>query len=194
MYRIKVTRRDFLATTSALAAATAVGLFRRAEADEHKSVKARMDTDIGTLDPNTITGGSEGDTLVSVMPGLVEFDIKGDQIGWRASPYVSKIEASDDGLRISFTLKPGFQWTNGKGELSAEDVKYTFERAKKGDWSDNWAALDHVEVTDNYSGVLVSPEEAPRLTQALIDRGYGEDDIRGILGGNFLRVAEQVWK
>jgi membrane dipeptidase len=46
---------------------------------------------------------------------------------------------------------------------------------------------------DSGSG-YVPPEEAPRLTEALIDRGYGEDDIRGILGGNFLRVAEQVWK
>jgi len=40
----------------------------------------------------------------------------------------------------------------------------------------------------------VPPEEAPRLTQALLDRGYGEADVRGILGGNFLRVAETVWK
>jgi membrane dipeptidase len=40
----------------------------------------------------------------------------------------------------------------------------------------------------------VPPEEAPRLTQALVDRGYSEQDIRGILGGNFLRVAETVWK
>lgn len=46
---------------------------------------------------------------------------------------------------------------------------------------------------DSGSG-YVPPEEAPRLTQALLDRGYGDKDIRGILGGNFLRVAEAVWK
>ena len=40
----------------------------------------------------------------------------------------------------------------------------------------------------------VPPEEAPRLTQALLDRGYGEKDIRGILGDNFRRVANAVWK
>jgi membrane dipeptidase len=43
-------------------------------------------------------------------------------------------------------------------------------------------------------GGYVPPEEAPRLTQALLDRGYTESDIRGILGENFLRVAKQVWK
>jgi membrane dipeptidase len=46
---------------------------------------------------------------------------------------------------------------------------------------------------DSGSG-YVPPEDAPHLTQALLDRGYGEKDIRGILGGNFLRVAEAVWK
>jgi membrane dipeptidase len=46
---------------------------------------------------------------------------------------------------------------------------------------------------DSGSG-YVSPEEAPRLTQALLDRGYDEDSIRGILGENFLRIAETVWK
>jgi membrane dipeptidase len=46
---------------------------------------------------------------------------------------------------------------------------------------------------DGGSG-YVPPEAAPRLTQALLDRGYGEGDIRGILGENFLRVARQVWK
>src|SRR5579871_3919934 len=156
MSEIKLTRRHFLATTSALAAVTAGGsLPQLAQADEHNSLNARMDTDIGTLDPNNLSGEAEGDVLVSVMPGLVEFDIKGDKIGWRPAPYVSSIAASDDGLRINFTLRPGFQWSGGNGELSAEDVKYTFERALKGDWSDNWAALDHVEVTDKYSGALV---------------------------------------
>ena len=40
----------------------------------------------------------------------------------------------------------------------------------------------------------VEPEGLPPLTEALISRGYGEKDIRGILGENWLRVARQVWK
>jgi membrane dipeptidase len=46
---------------------------------------------------------------------------------------------------------------------------------------------------DSGSG-YVPPEDAPRLTEALLDRQYSEKDIRSILGGNFLRVAKQVWK
>ena len=45
---------------------------------------------------------------------------------------------------------------------------------------------------DNGTG-YVPPEAMPKLTQALLDRGYDEGAVRGILGGNFLRVAEAVW-
>ncbi|MDP7605162.1 MAG: membrane dipeptidase, partial [Alphaproteobacteria bacterium] len=38
------------------------------------------------------------------------------------------------------------------------------------------------------------PEELPRLVEVLLARGYAEDDIKGILGENFLRVARAVWK
>jgi len=40
----------------------------------------------------------------------------------------------------------------------------------------------------------VPPESYPAVTQALVDRGYRDADIRGILGGNFLRVAARVWR
>jgi len=32
------------------------------------------------------------------------------------------------------------------------------------------------------------------VTHGLVDRGFSEDDIRKILGGNFLRVFREVWK
>jgi len=38
------------------------------------------------------------------------------------------------------------------------------------------------------------PEGLPKLTDGLIKCGYVEADIRCILGENFLRVAQQVWK
>jgi membrane dipeptidase len=46
---------------------------------------------------------------------------------------------------------------------------------------------------DSGSG-YVEPEAFPQLTQALLDRGYDEAHVRGILGENFLRVARLVWR
>ena len=41
---------------------------------------------------------------------------------------------------------------------------------------------------------IVPPEDFPRLTEALLARGYADADVRGILGGNYLRVADAVWR
>ncbi|MEQ8345218.1 MAG: dipeptidase [Sneathiellaceae bacterium] len=39
-----------------------------------------------------------------------------------------------------------------------------------------------------------APEDLPALVDVLLERGYGEPEIRGILGENYLRVAQAVWK
>ena len=41
---------------------------------------------------------------------------------------------------------------------------------------------------------MVEPEQIPEIADALLRLGYAERDIRLILGGNHLRIAEQVWK
>lgn len=40
---------------------------------------------------------------------------------------------------------------------------------------------------------FLPPEALPALTTALADRGYADDSVAAILGGNALRVAHQVW-
>jgi len=49
---------------------------------------------------------------------------------------------------------------------------------------------------DKFNDILamVEPEQIPEFTELLYQRGYSEEIISGILGGNFLRVAEQTWK
>ncbi len=56
---------------------------------------------------------------------------------------------------------------------------------------------DHVGLGSDFDGAWM-PEGMddasylPRITQALLDRGYSETDIKKILGGNTLRVMEEV--
>lgn len=42
----------------------------------------------------------------------------------------------------------------------------------------------------NYS----PPEIVPEVVDLMLARGYADDDVRAILGGNFRRVAGQVWR
>ncbi len=61
------------------------------------------------------------------------------------------------------------------------------------------AGVDHVGLGSDFDGVsgatpagLDSAADLPKITQALLDRGYSADDIRKILGGNLLRVFREV--
>jgi membrane dipeptidase len=61
------------------------------------------------------------------------------------------------------------------------------------------AGIDHVGLGSDFDGVsgatpagMDSAADLPKITQALLDRGYSADDIKKILGGNILRVFHQV--
>jgi len=61
------------------------------------------------------------------------------------------------------------------------------------------AGVDHVGLGSDFDGVagatpqgIDSAADLPKITQALLDRGYGAGDIRKILGGNVLRVFKEV--
>jgi len=41
---------------------------------------------------------------------------------------------------------------------------------------------------------FVEPEQIPEFTELLYEKGYSEQVISDILGGNFIRVAQAVWK
>jgi len=61
------------------------------------------------------------------------------------------------------------------------------------------AGVDHVGLGSDFDGVsgqlpqgLDSPADLPKITEALIARGYSAEDCRKILGGNLLRVFREV--
>jgi membrane dipeptidase len=39
----------------------------------------------------------------------------------------------------------------------------------------------------------VRPDQLPEITEMLLRLGYGDDAVIGILGANYMRVAERVW-
>ena len=87
--------------------------------------------------------------LVTYGPG--NYELKND--------LAEKIESSEDGKTITFKIREGVMWPKGYGELTTEDVKYSYERiadpALKAAYADDWAALDHVEVVDKYNGKII---------------------------------------
>jgi membrane dipeptidase len=62
------------------------------------------------------------------------------------------------------------------------------------------AGVDHVGLGSDFDGVTSLPEgidsiaDLPKITEALVARGYTSEQIHKILGGNFLRVMRDVEK
>jgi len=61
------------------------------------------------------------------------------------------------------------------------------------------AGIDHVGLGSDFDGVsgalpqgINSAADLPKITEALLDRGYKDEDIKKILGGNLLRVMRDV--
>jgi len=58
----------------------------------------------------------------------------------------------------------------------------------------------HIGLGSDFDGVsmiakgLDDASKLPTLTKSLVARGYSDDDIKGMLGGNFLRVIKKICK
>jgi membrane dipeptidase len=62
----------------------------------------------------------------------------------------------------------------------------------------NVAGVDHVGLGSDFDGITEAPAGMddvtafPRIAEALLDRGYAATEVQKILGGNMMRVMEQV--
>jgi membrane dipeptidase len=81
-----------------------------------------------------------------------------------------------------------------KGELP----KVTWEKIVEHiDHAVKIAGVDHVGLGSDFDGATMplgmeDASKLPKITDALLKKGYSEQDIEKILGGNILRVMEQV--
>lgn len=151
-----INRRDILRSSAFLSAIAVLGIKPdQVLAQEGDILKVRMEADIQVLDPGYMIGGTETTVQFACLPRLaVPVRAADGNWGWAPSDYVENI-TQDDPLNISFTLKPGFMWSDGAGEVSAEDVKYSYERMLKSDWAARFPTLDRVDVKDKLNGVIV---------------------------------------
>ncbi|MFE3838503.1 ABC transporter substrate-binding protein [Pseudogemmobacter sonorensis] len=138
-------------------------------AQEGKVLKIRNDGDIRRLDPATRGGWYDETVMFAIFSGLVRYK-SGDEWGWELDAAES-IDDSDP-LNVKFTLRPGIQFTGGHGEMTAEDVKFSYERfldpAVEAVYGSDWAALDSIEVTGTYSGIIhLKRPFAPLFTSTL---------------------------
>ena len=127
-----------------------------AEDDGKKILHTRSYTDIQTLDPAFYKAAVEEDVMGAIYNKLIYYK-PGKHWGWELQ--AAKSITQSDPKRINFELRKGIMFSNGFGEMTAEDVKFSFERiidpATKSPVASDWGSLDHVKVTGKYTGVIV---------------------------------------
>src|SRR5579859_233867 len=171
-------RRQILGAAATTAILSAAGLpFPVLAQQGRSSVTLAISRDIqGLLAPPYRVGAVEGNVMRCVCQGLIRF--KPGTFDWELSA-AKKLEPAGD-TAIEFELNPGLMFHGGYGEMTAEDVKFSFELFQKdgpdgkpADYAKDWASLDHVEVTGKYTGRIMLKAPSPQLWLVVLPDNSG---------------------
>lgn len=149
-----VTRRSVLAGAGAFGAASLAFPHMAVSADG-SVLTIRSYSDLQVLDPAFWLSLPEADIMRAIFAPLVS-NQGGDEWSWRAVA-ADSIEQLDD-LTIAFKLRDNIGFTDGYGQMTADDVKFSIERiadpANESPYAGDWSALKEVEVKDTLSGLI----------------------------------------
>ena len=152
MHRSSISRIFMRAVMATFAVAFIGAIQVSALAAEKTVVRIAWSGDPTTMDP--VSWGTYPDQYImdNVYPRLAK-PAPGRE--WTFELDAAESVDLSDPLAIKFTLKKGLMWTQGYGELTAEDVKYTYERLASGETAaPGFEALDNVEITGTHSGII----------------------------------------
>lgn len=148
-------RRKFIKDCSLLGTAI-LSPIPAAMAQSGSTLRVRTYSDMRTLDPAFSQGVVDEEIQSSIYNKLVQYK-PGREWGWQLDAAAMIEQASD--TRINFALRDDIGFTNGFGAMTAEDVKFSFERivdpALESSNKPDMGPLDRVEVTGERTGVIV---------------------------------------
>ncbi|SPH23760.1 Glutathione-binding protein GsiB [Defluviimonas aquaemixtae] len=163
-----LTRRGLFAATAGAGVASMLAP-RTSWSQEGGVLKVRSYSDIQILDPAYRLSAPEGDIMREIYAGLI-VNAPGDEWSWKllAAESIEQLDATT----IAFKLRDKIGFTDGFGQMTAEDVKFSYERiadpANESPYAGDWAALKEVEVKDTLSGIIHLNEPfAPLWTSTL---------------------------
>jgi len=149
-------RRDFLRQSTLAGLTIASSLPDISWAVRGDQLHIRNYVDIASLDPPFTLSGADGIVSRAIFQNLLQFKSDGS---WDTELDAAEYFAAIDDTHYAFRLKRGQMFSNGFGEMTADDVKFSFERVIDPDMNainaPDMGTLSHVEVHDRYSGTIV---------------------------------------
>jgi peptide/nickel transport system substrate-binding protein len=151
-----IKRRDFLRQSTLAGLAVAGGWPGMSWAVRGDQLHISNYNDIVSLDPPFQVSGAEGVVSNAIFQSLLQLKTDGT---WDTRLDAAEYFEQIDDTHYAFRLKPGHMFSNGFGEVTADDVKFSFERFVDPNMNTlnapDMGPLSHVEVQDRYSGTLV---------------------------------------
>lgn len=168
-------RRQFLQSSAAATAgimAYGMPLSQVIWAAQGKVLRARSYADINKLDPGFYQNAYNVDVMNCIYSKLLNYKPGTD---WATELQAAESVEQIDATHIRFKLRPGIMFTGGYGELTAEDVKFSFERVieHNSPVQDDWGPLERVEIEGDYTGVIVLNKPFVPLWNVSLPYGVG---------------------
>ena len=147
-----LTRRQLFAGAAALSAGAMFPIAAWADGSR-LNVRAYLEPD--DYDPLDASGFLEELLYGCIYRKLIQY-VPGEEWDWQLD-LAESIEQSSP-TTITFTLKEGQMWSDGFGEITAEDVKFSMDRhmveENNSRIKPDLGTFTHVEVTGRYSGII----------------------------------------
>ena len=146
------TRRQLLAGAAALGTVSLLPVVAWAD-NGRLNVRAYLEPD--DYDPLDASGFLEELLYGCIYRKLIQY-VPGDEWDWQLD-LAESIEQTSP-TTIEFRLKEGQMWSDGFGEITAEDIKFSLDRHMDPDNNSrimpDLGTFTHVEVTGTHSGIL----------------------------------------
>ena len=119
---------------------------------QEQVIRVALTYDSKTFDPANAQSVSSAQVMNNIFSRLIDYKFGTAELEGDLSKEWS---VTDDGMVYTFVLKEGVQFHKGYGEMTAEDVKYTFDRLLSPDLVASeksfYKDIDHVETEGDYT-------------------------------------------
>ena len=137
-------------------------------------IRDSMYLDIQNLDPARRISQNDYDVSDCILRGLVRYAPNSYDI---YNDLAESIKQVSDTV-IEFKLREGVKWDRDFGEVTTEDVKFSYERFLdpnlKSSYKDDWATLDKVEIVDKYRGKIILKQPFAPLWKTTLPVASGD--------------------
>ncbi|MBS4214692.1 MULTISPECIES: ABC transporter substrate-binding protein [Neobacillus] len=125
---------------------------------KEKAINVAMSGEAEKLDPHFASPVNEVTIVQTIFNGLVKFPTGTVDFEKIEGDLAEKWESNSDATQWTFHLKKGVKWQKGYGELTSEDVKWSFERVmdeKTGSpWRADYDNVANIEAPEQYTVVF----------------------------------------